>query len=119
MTETGIVSVHISPELKRDAEKAPAKLSLTPEEAIEDFYQRIAAAYRAEGEARLSLPRVTCCLCRGRISDAFKPASDDDEAGVILNSLAWTISRHISTGSSRKKTMLYERENYGWGVSSN
>ena len=84
MTETGIVSVQIAPELKRDAEKALAKLSLTPEEAIEDFYQQIAAAYRAGGEDWLNLPRVTCCLCWGRISDAFKRASDDDEAGGDL-----------------------------------
>ena len=66
MTETGVVSVQISPELKREAEKALAKLSLTPEEAIEDFYRQIASAYRAGGEAWLDLPRLTCCLCWGR-----------------------------------------------------
>ena len=79
MTETGIVNVQISSDLKQDAEKALAKLSLTPEEAIEDFYQQIAAAYRAGGDAWLDLPRVTCCLCWGRISNSLKPTSDEHE----------------------------------------
>ena len=81
MAETGTVSVQISPELKRDAEKALAKLSLTPEEAIEDFYQQIALAYQAGGDAWLDLPRVTCCLCWGRISNAPRPLPEDDEEG--------------------------------------
>ncbi len=79
MTETGTVSVQISPELKREAEKALAKLSLTPEEAIEDFYQQIALAYRAGGKDWLDLPRVTCCLCWGRISNAPGPAPEEDD----------------------------------------
>ena len=84
MTETGIVNVQISSALKREAEKALAKLSLTPEEAIEDFYQQIALAYQAGGEDWLDLPRVTCCLCWGRISNSPRTALEDYEEGGDL-----------------------------------
>lgn len=85
MTKTEIVSVRIPPEIKRDAEKALAKLKLTPEEAIEDFYQQIALAYQAGGEDWLNLPRVTCCLCWGMISNSPGPVPRDDEEGADLH----------------------------------
>ena len=91
MTKTANVNVHIAPELKREAEKALAKLSLTPEEAIEDFYQQVALTYRAGGQAWLDLPQVTCCLCWGKPPNAESLAAIkeiEEGGGVRYSSIA-------------------------------
>ena len=87
-TKTANVNVHIAPELKREAEQALAKLYLTPEDAIEDFYRQIALAYQHRGDAWLDLPQVTCCLCWGRISNSPGPDPNDREGDLRFESVA-------------------------------
>ncbi len=88
MTETGIVSVQISPELKRDAERVLAKLELTPDDAIADFYQHIVEEYEAGGDAWLKIPHVTCCLAFGGRPNAesLSAMKEIDEGGGIRHS---------------------------------
>lgn len=83
MTETGIVSVQILPELKRDAEKILAKLGLTPDEAIEEFYRDVLGRYQEKGDAWLEVPRVSFCMCWGKTPNAETIAAfeETDHAG--------------------------------------
>ncbi len=88
MTETETVTVRISPELKREAEKVLAKLKLTPEVAIADFYQHVVEEYEAGGDAWLEIPHVTCCLAFGKGPNAESIAAmkEIDEGGGIRHS---------------------------------
>ena len=91
MTETEVMNVRISPELKREAEKALAKLGLTPEDAIADFYQHIVEEYEAGGDAWLEIPHVTCCLAFGKWPNAESIAAMkeiDEGGGIRHNSVA-------------------------------
>ena len=83
MTETGIVNVQISSDLKQDAEKVLAKLGLTPDEAIEEFYRDVLSRYQEKGDAWLEVPRVSFCMCWGKPPNAETLAAfeETDHAG--------------------------------------
>ena len=91
MTETGIVNVQVLPELKRDAEKVLAKLGLTPDEAIEEFYRDILDRYQAKGDAWLEAPRVSFCMCWGKTPNAETIAAfkeSEEGGGARFSSVA-------------------------------
>ena len=100
MTKIANVNVRIDPELKREAEKTLAKLSLTPEDAIADFYQHIVEEYEAGGDAWLEIPHVTCCLAFGRLPNAEGLAAmkETEKGGGVRYSSVAELRAAIESG---------------------